>query len=112
MVIKQVKDLRLGDLLRVEWNDASKGEARVSKDSQSDVQFDIPVTSWGIFEMSAAQGIYDIDFNVVPLGMISNLTVLKRAELDRDVARLLQTLFLRARIRKQKGRAHLKMEDA
>lgn len=130
MVIKQVKDLRLGDLLRVEWNDASKGEARVSKDSQSDVQFDIPVTSWGIFlgivghktkhivllrdhfEMSAAQGIYDIDFNVVPLGMISNLTILKRAELDRDVARLLQTLFLRARIRKQKGRAHLKMEDA
>ena len=130
-MMKQIKDLRLGDLIRVEWNDASKGEARISKDKdmQPDVQFDIPVTSWGVFlgivgsktkhivllrdhfEMSAARGIYDIDFNVIPLGMISNLEVLKRAELEREVAALLQTLFLRARIRKQKGRAHLKVED-
>lgn len=128
MVIK-IKDLRLGDLVRVEWFDASKGEARVSKDRETEVQFDIPVTSWGVFlgivghknkhivllrdhfEMSEALGVYDIDFNVVPLGMISNLAILKRAELERDVAVLLQTAFLRARIRKQKGRAHLKVED-
>ena len=124
-----IKDLRLGDLIRLEWNDASKGEARVSKNGESGVQFDIPVTSWGVFlgivgrktkhvvllrdcfEMSAAMGVYDVDFNVVPLGMISNLAILKRAELERDVAALLQTAFLRARIRKQKGRAHLKVEE-
>jgi len=121
MVINQIKDLRLGDLVRVEWFDASKGEARVSKDLQSEVQFDIPVTSWGVFlgivghknkhivllrdhfQMSETLGIYDIDFNVVPLGMLSDLAILKRAELERDVAALLQTAFLRARIRKQKG---------
>lgn len=129
MDIKQIKDLRLGDLVRCEWSDASKGEARVTKDMQSDVQFDIPVTSWGVFlgivghktkhiillrdhfEMSAALGVYDVDFNVIPLGMISNLALLKRAELDREVATLLKTAFLRARIRKQKGRAHLKVEE-
>lgn len=126
--MKQIKDLRLGDLIRVEWNDASKGEARVTKDLRVDVQFDISVTSWGIFlgivgrktkhvvllrehfEMSARLGIYDIDFSVIPFGMISDLTVLKRAELDRKVATLLQTAFLRARIRKQKGRAQLNIK--
>ena len=129
MGAKQLRNLRLGDLIRVEWFDASRGEARVSKDLESDVQFDIPVTSWGVFlgivghknkhvvllrdhfQMSETLGIYDIDFNVVPIGMISNLTILKRAELERDVAALLQTAFLRARIRKQKGRVHLKVED-
>jgi hypothetical protein len=128
-VLKQIKDLQLGDLIRLEWNDASKGEARVSKDRQADVQFDIPVTSWGVFlgivgrktkhvvllrdhfEMSATLGVYDIDFNVFPLGMISHVALLKKAELDSRVASLLQTAFLRARIRKQKGRVHLKVED-
>lgn len=128
MVIK-IKDLRLGDLVKVEWFDASKGEARVGKDTESDVQFDIPVTSWGVFlgivgrrtkhvillrdyfEMNEVLGICDIDFNVIPLGMISSLTVLKRAELDRNMVGLLQTAFLRARIRKQKGRVHLKVEE-
>ena len=128
-IAKQIKALRLGDLVRVEWFDASKGEARVGKDTRSDVQFDIPVKSWGVFlgimgrktkhvvllrdhfEMSAPLGVYDVDFNVIPVGMISYVVVLKKAELDREVAALLQIAFLRARIRKQKGRVHLKVED-
>jgi hypothetical protein len=128
-ILDAVSGLRLGDLVRVEWSDASKGEARVSKDRESDVQFDIPVTSWGVFlgivghknkhivllrdhfEMSETRGIYDIDFNVIPLGMISGVAVLKQGELNRKVAVLLQAAFLRARVRKQKGRVHLKVED-
>ncbi|NIR17118.1 hypothetical protein GWN63_05630 [Candidatus Bathyarchaeota archaeon] len=124
-----LEDIRLGDLVRVQWNDASKGEARISKDQKSDVQFDIPVTSWGVFlglvghrtkhvvllrdhfQMSLTLGIYDVDFNVVPLGMISQIAILKQGELDPQVAALLQTAFLRARIRKQKGRVHLKVEE-
>ena len=129
MDIRHIEDLRLGDLVRLEWSDASKGEARVSKNGESGVQFDIPVTSWGVFlgivgrktkhvvllrdhfQMNERFGVYDIDFNVIPLGMICNVEVLRRAELDRGLARLLQTAFLRARIRKQKGRVHLKVED-
>lgn len=127
---KQIKDLRLGDLVRVEWFDASKGEARVSKHNRSDVQFDIPVTSWGVFlgvvgrktkhavllrdyfEMSATLGICDIDFNVVPLGMISDITILKKKELSSQVCSLLKTAFLRARIRRlKKGRIHLELTE-
>ncbi len=125
----QVKNLRLGDLVRIEWFDASKGEARINKRAEPGVQFDIPVTSWGIFlgivgqktkhavllrdhfEMSEALGVYDVDFNVIPLGMIHEVKVLKNGELDHDVAALLQEAFLRARIRRRKGRVHLKVEQ-
>jgi len=125
----KIKDLRLGDVVRVEWCDASKGEALIRKNNRSEVQFDIPVTSWGVFlgiagrktkhvvllrdyfEMNETLGICDIDFNVIPVGMISSLTVLKKAELTREMAALLKTAFLRARIRKQKGRVHLKVEE-
>lgn len=63
------------------------------------------------FQMNETLGIYDVDFNVVPLGMVHNVEVCKRGELGRDVAVLLKRAFLRARIRKQKGRVHLKLED-
>jgi hypothetical protein len=125
----KIKELKLGDVVRVEWCDASKGEALIHKNNRSAVQFDIPVTSWGVFlgiagrktkhvvllrdyfEMNETLGICDIDFNVIPVGMISSLTVLKKAELTREMAALLKTAFLRAHVRKQKGRVHLKVEE-
>lgn len=128
-VLRLIKGLQLGHLVRVEWFDASKGEARIDKSSRHDVQFDIPVTSWGVFlgvvgrrtkhvvllrdhfQMSESLGVYDIDFNVIPLGMIHNIEVCRTEELSRDVAVLLKQAFLRARIRKQKGRVHLKLGD-
>lgn len=128
-ITKQIKALRLGDLVRVEWFDASQGETRVAKDTELDMQFDIPVTSWGVFlgvrgrkikhiillrdhfEMSDSLGVYDINFNAVPLGMVSSVAVLKRGELDSQMAALLKLAFLRARIRKEKGRVHLKVEE-
>ncbi len=126
---RHTKNLQLGDLVRVQWFDASKGEARINKRAEPSVQFDIPVTSWGVFlgivgektkhvvllrdhfEMSEALGVYDIDFNVIPIGMIHRIEALKSGELDHDVAALLQEAFLRARIRKRKGRVHLKVEQ-
>jgi len=130
-VRKQIKGLQLGDLIRVRWFDACKGEARI--DEQSDdakVQFDIPVTSWGVFlglvgektkhvllirdhfQMNAALGVYDIDFNVVPIGMIQAVEVLKQGELESNVAQLLQQAFLKAKTSKRKGRIilHLNLE--
>jgi hypothetical protein len=130
-VRKQIKGLQLGDLIRVRWFDACKGEARI--DDQSDeakVQFDVPVTSWGVFlglvgektkhvllirdhfQMNATSGVYDIDFNVVPIGMIHATEVLKRSELEPEIAQLLQQAFLKARTNKRKGRIilHLNQE--
>jgi len=129
-VKRQIKGLQLGDLIRVRWFDACKGEARIDKKSEAEVQFDIPVTSWGVFlglvgektkhvllirdhfQMNASSGIYDIDFNVVPIGMIQTVEVLKRSELEPGVAKLLQQAFRKARTNKRKGRIilHLNME--
>jgi len=121
-VLRQVKSLQLGDLVRVRWFDASKGEAHIDKDSRSPIQFDIPVTSWGVFlgvvgektkhillirdhfQMHEDLGVYDIDFNVVPVGMIHGVELLKQGELEQSVAILLQQAFLRARTTKRKGR--------
>jgi hypothetical protein len=126
---ENIRNLQLGDLVRIEWFDASKGEARINKRAEPIVQFDIPVTSWGVFlgivgkkakhvfllrdhfEMNEEIGVYDVDFNVIPIGMIDGIEVLKTGELDCDVAVLLQEAFLRARIRKRKGRVHLKVEQ-
>jgi len=129
-VRKQIKGLQLGDLIRVRWFDACKGEARIDEQSRATVQFDIPVTSWGVFlgvvgektkhvllirdhfQMNASSGVYDIDFNVVPIGMIHAIEVLKRSELEPKVAELLQQAFLKARTNKRKGRIilHLNQE--
>jgi len=125
---RQIRMLQLGDLIRVRWFDASKGEARIDERSEAAVQFDILVTSWGVFlglvgektkhvllirdhfQMNASSGVYDIDFNVVPVGMISAVEVLKRGELEPNVAKLLQQAFLKARTNKRKGRIILRLK--
>jgi len=130
-VRKQIKGLQLGDLIRVRWFDACKGEARIDEQSEeAKVQFDSPVTSWGVFlglvgektkhvlfirdhfQMNASSGVYDIDFSVVPIGMIHAIEVLKRSELEPKVAELLQQEFLKARTSRRKGRIilHLNQE--
>jgi hypothetical protein len=127
-VRKQIKGLQFGDLIRVRWFDACKGEARVDEQSEeAKVQFDIPVTSWGVFlglvgektkhvllirdhfQMNASSSVYDVDFSVVPIGMIHAIEVLKRSELEPHVAKLLQQAFLKARTNKRKGRIILRL---
>jgi len=127
-VRNQIKSLQLGDLVRVRWFDACKGEARIDEQSEeAKVQFDIPVTSWGVFlglvgektkhvllirdhfQMNATSGVYDIDFNVVPIGMIQAVEVLKQGELEAHVAELLQQAFLKAKTSKRKGRIVLRL---
>ena len=121
-VSKQLKALHLGDLVEVFWHDASKGEARIDERSEEVMQFDIPVRSAGYFlglagrrvkhvvlirdsfQLNEAEGVYDVDFNVVPLGMIYGVNVAFPNALDSEVVLLLRRAFLRARTRKQKGR--------
>jgi len=135
VVQRQIRALQLGDLVRVRWFDACKGEARIDEqcnaEAEAGIQFDIPVTSWGVFlgvvgektrhvllirdhfQMNAASGVYDIDYSVVPIGMIQAVEVLKQSELEPHVAKLLQQAFLKARTSKRKGRIvlHLKQEE-
>lgn len=126
-VKQKICTLKLGDLIRLEWHDASRGEARVDKKRRGLISFDIPVTSWGVFlgvlgskvkhvvlvrdHFQMPGGVFDIDFNVIPLGMVADVSVLKRGELSQHMAEWLKNAFLQARIRTRKGRIHLQISE-
>jgi len=89
-VDKQVKHLHLGDLVRIEWFDASVGKS-LSGGLQG---IDVPVKSWGIFigllghknkhiilaqnNFRYADGLYDIDYTAIPQTWTSNIQTIWR----------------------------------
>jgi hypothetical protein len=105
-VIKQVKNLSLGDLVRVEWFDASIGKSL----SGGLNGIDVPVVSWGIFlgvlgsrnrhiilaqnSFRYADGFYDIDYTAVPLAWTANATVIAKAHVPVEEAKQLLNSFL------------------
>ena len=78
-IINQIKNLATGDLVLIEWSDASIGKSL----SNGVNGIDVPVKSWGIFIGELGQkrkhiilaqncfrysdGLYDIDYTAVPL---------------------------------------------
>lgn len=86
---KQLQTLSVGDLIRVEWYDASIG-----KSLGSGVAVDVPVKSWGIFigvlgekskHIILAQnnfryidGVYAIDYTAIPLVCTVNISVIDK----------------------------------
>jgi hypothetical protein len=107
-VLKQIKGLHPGDLVRVEWFDASIGKSSAGA-------IDVPVTSWGIYigilgdlnkHIILAQnnfrymdGLYDIDYTAIPLGWTTKVTVLNKKEVTLKEAKLLLRCFLSGRSR-------------
>jgi hypothetical protein len=105
-VIKQVKGLSLGDLVRVEWFDASIGKSL----SGGLNGIDVPVVSWGIFlgvlgsknrhiilaqnSFRYADGYYDIDYTAVPLAWTANANVIAKAHVSVEEAKQLLNSFL------------------
>ena len=87
-VIRQVKDLQLGDLVCVEWVDASIGKSL----SGGLNGIDVPVVSWGVFlgvlgaknrhivlaqnSFRYVDGFYDIDYTAIPVSWASKATVI------------------------------------
>jgi hypothetical protein len=118
VVKKQVKGLGLGDLVRVEWFDASIGKSL----SGGLNGIDVPVVSWGVFlgvlgsknrhiilaqnSFRYADGFYDIDYTAVPLAWTANATVVAKAHVPVEEAKQLLNSFLvggkRASIRGKK----------
>jgi len=106
VVKKQVKGLSLGDLVRVEWFDASIGKSL----SGGLNGIDVPVVSWGIFlgvlgsknrhiilaqnSFRYADGFYDIDYTAVPLAWTANATVIAKAHVPVEEAKQLLNSFL------------------
>jgi len=105
-VVRQVKGLSLGDLIRVEWYDASIGKSL----SGGLNGIDVPVTSWGIFlgvlgaknkhiilaqnNFRYADGLYDIDYTAIPTAWTQNITTIIKAHIPPETAKQLLNSFL------------------
>jgi len=105
-VVKQVKGLSLGDLVKVDWFDASIGKSL----SGGLGGIDVPVMSWGIFlgvlgeknrhiilaqnSFRYADGIYDIDYTAVPVAWASNITTITKNHVQPEDAKQLLNSFL------------------
>jgi hypothetical protein len=128
MVKRRVNDqllqLSLGDLVRIEWCDASIG-----KSLSSGVDVDVPVSSWGIFigvfgqkqraiiiaqnAFRYADGLYDLDYTAIPLQWSLRIEVISKNYVKTGEAKQLLQSFLtpgpgslNRRICQQKVRNH------
>jgi len=111
----QIKSLNLGDLVRVEWFDASVGKSSFSKGA-----IDIPSRSWGVYlgvlgeknkhiilaqnSFKYTDGVYDIDYTAVPLTWPITIRVLTPSEVTREEAETLLHSFLTGHRRTLKRR--------
>ena len=113
MVARQIKSLQLGDLVRVEWFDASIGSSRAGS-------IDVPVNSWGIFigvlgernrhiilaqnNFKYSDGLYDVDYTAIPLTWAITMKVVNQGEVSPEEAKSLLESFLAGRRRTLKRR--------
>jgi len=111
---ERLKEIKPGDLIRVEWLDASIGSSLISG------EVDIPVVSWGIFvgllgeqkkhiilaqnRFRYSDGIYDVDYTSIPLSWAVKVTVINPGEVDPNSAELMLRSFLAGRCRTIKRR--------
>ena len=104
-VKKQLETICSGDLVCVEWCDASVG-----KSMDSGATIDIPVKSWGIFigvlglrakhivlaqnSFHYADGVYDLDYTAIPLTWANNVSVLLKNHVPQEAASKLVSSFM------------------
>jgi len=128
-VVRQVKGLCLGDLVKVDWFDASIGKSL----SSGLGSIDVPVQSWGIFlgvlgeknkhiilaqnSFRYADGVYDIDYTAVPVAWTANITAIVKAHVSPEEAGQLLNSFLvggkrtsTKRIKQQKAVNHERLD--
>jgi len=108
-VESQLKTVKLGDLVRVEWFDASIGR------SSSGGPIDVPVKSWGIYlgvfgernrQIILAQNnfrytetAYDIDYTAIPLTWTVNVEIICRKQVETVEAQNLLNSFIQGKCR-------------
>ena len=102
---RQLESLCVGDLICVEWCDASVG-----KSSSSGTLIDVPVKSWGVYvglfgsktkhvviaqnSFRYADGVFDLDYTAIPLSWAVCVSVLVKEHIPREVADKLVNSFL------------------
>ena len=101
----ELKSLCVGDLISVEWCDASVG-----KSSGSGEAIDVPVKSWGIFigvlgvktkhivlaqnSFCYADNLHDLDYTAIPLSWTVDISVLVKEHVPKEEAGTLVNSFL------------------
>jgi len=103
--------LRFGDLIEIGWLDASESTGRLER-----ARFETPVRSVGFYlgvkgkrtkHMVIAKEVIDAakayHYNVIPVGMIENVTVHGRDVLDSETKRILKK-FAHVSMAKLRGR--------
>jgi hypothetical protein len=104
-IINQIKGLVAGDLVCIEWSDASIGKSL----SNGVNGIDVPVKSWGIFIGELGQrrkhiilaqncfrysdGLYDIDYTAVPLPWTTNASIIQKQHVGNEEAQILLKSF-------------------
>ena len=105
-VLKQIKSLKPGSLIRVDWHDASIGKSL----SGGAGGIDIPVFSIGIFigllgekdkhiilgqnHFRYADGVFDIDYTAIPVDWGVNVKVIQDGYIPPEEAQQLLNSFL------------------
>ena len=101
---RMFSDLRPGDLICVDWCDASVGK------SSSGVSIDIPVRSWGLYvgvfgqrtkhivlaqnSFCYSDGLYDLDYTAIPTSWALDVSVIVKGHIPENIARQLVNSFL------------------
>jgi len=102
---KVLEELNSGDLICVEWCDASTG-----KTSTNGGAIDVPVKSWGVYVglfgkrakhivlaqncFEYADGLFDLDYTAIPLSWAIGVTILTKGHFPQHTARMLVNSFL------------------
>jgi hypothetical protein len=105
-ILSQIKGLAAGDLVCIEWCDASIGKSL----SNGVSGIDVPVKSWGVFIGTLGQkrkhiilaqncfrysdGLYDIDYTAIPVPWTTNATIIAKTHVAAEEAKQLLNSFL------------------
>ena len=108
---KQLESLSVGDLVCVDWCDASTG-----KSSSVGVAIDVPVRSWGVFmgvlgvkakhivlvqnSFCYADGLFDLDYTAVPLSWAIDVIVIAKEYIPEELADKLVNSFIQGGVRR------------
>ena len=114
-VLKQIESLKPGDLICVEWSDASVG-----KSLAYGADVDIPVRSWGLYiavlgrkskhivlaqnYFEYSNGFCEVDYTAIPLSWTMKIIVIAKQEVTSETATQLLKSFLAGRSRTLKRR--------
>ncbi|MCW4018007.1 MAG: hypothetical protein NWF00_04925 [Candidatus Bathyarchaeota archaeon] len=95
-ILKTLESCKPGDLISVDWCDASAG-----KSSQNGGMIDVPVRSWGVYlglmgvrakQIVLAQNsfryvgsVYDLDYTAIPVGMALEVQCIQVGHLPKAV---------------------------